>query len=78
MRISSSRIPVSPSLVLLVQNDAGYRNLCILLSRAAKEGFVNGMPHIESRLLESCHEGLDLSFRLLFRQNRQGASCRSH
>ncbi len=53
-----SRIPVSPSLVLLVQNDAGYRNLCILLSRAAKEGFVNGMPHIESRLLETCHEGL--------------------
>ena len=53
-----SRIPVSPSLVLLVQNDAGYRNLCILLSRAAREGFVYGMPHIESRLLESCHEGL--------------------
>ena len=53
-----SRIPVSPSLVLLVQNDAGYRNLCILLSRAAKEGFVNGMPHIESRLLETFHEGL--------------------
>ncbi|MEI7933840.1 MAG: DNA polymerase III subunit alpha [Chlorobiaceae bacterium] len=53
-----SRIPVSPSLVLLVQNDAGYRNLCILLSRAAREGFVNGMPHIESRLLETCHEGL--------------------
>ena len=50
--------PVSPSLVLLVQNDAGYRNLCILLSRAAKDGFVHGMPHIESRLLETCHEGL--------------------
>ena len=53
-----SRIPVSSSLVLLVQNDDGYRNLCILLSRAAKDGFVNGMPHVESRLLESCHEGL--------------------
>ena len=53
-----SRIPASSSLVLLVQSDAGYRNLCILLSRAAKEGFVHGMPHIESRLLESCHEGL--------------------
>lgn len=50
--------PVSPSLVLLVQNDAGYRNLCILLSRAAKDGFVHGMPHIESRLLETFHEGL--------------------
>ena len=53
-----SHFPVSPSLVLLVQNDTGYRNLCILLSRAAKEGFVNGMPHIESRLLETFHEGL--------------------
>ncbi len=52
------RIPVSPSLVLLVQNDIGYKNLCILLSRAAKEGFVNGMPHIESRMLETFHEGL--------------------
>ena len=53
-----SRLPVSPSLVLLVKNDTGYRNLCILLSRAAKDGFVNGMPHIESRLLERFHEGL--------------------
>ncbi|NTW68856.1 MAG: DNA polymerase III subunit alpha [Chlorobiaceae bacterium] len=53
-----SRTPSSPSLVLLVQNDTGYRNLCILLSRAAKDGFVNGMPHIESRLLEQYHDGL--------------------
>lgn len=49
---------VAPSLVLLVQNAAGYRNLCILLSRAAKEGFVEGMPHLESRLLEEYNEGL--------------------
>ncbi|MEI8185397.1 MAG: DNA polymerase III subunit alpha [Chlorobiaceae bacterium] len=53
-----SHTPASPSLILLVQNDAGYRNLCILLSRATKEGFVNGMPHIESRLLETFHDGL--------------------
>ena len=52
------RVPVSPSLVVLVQNEVGYRNLCILLSRAAKDGFLNGMPHIESRLLECYHEGL--------------------
>jgi len=52
------RVPVSPSLVVLVQNETGYKNLCILLSRAAKDGFVNGMPHIESRLLETCHDGL--------------------
>lgn len=54
----TNRVSVSPSLVLLVKNDAGYRNLCILLSRAAKDGFVNGMPHIESRLLETFHDGL--------------------
>ena len=54
----NNRIPISPSLILLVQNDTGYRNLCILLSRAAKDGFVNGMPHIESRLLENYHDGL--------------------
>ncbi len=52
------RVPVSPSLVLLVKNNEGYRNLCILLSRAAKDGFVNGMPHCESRLLETYHDGL--------------------
>ncbi len=54
----SRRVPLSPSLVVLVQNETGYKNLCILLSRAAKEGFVNGMPHIESRLLETFHDGL--------------------
>jgi DNA polymerase III subunit alpha len=54
----TARNAVSPSLVLLVKNETGYKNLCILLSRAAKDGFVNGMPHIESRLLETYHEGL--------------------
>ncbi|ABL65231.1 DNA polymerase III subunit alpha [Chlorobium phaeobacteroides] len=53
-----TRHTVSPSLILLVQNDEGYRHLCILLSRAAKDGFINGMPHIESSLLEACHGGL--------------------
>ena len=48
----------SPSVILLVRNETGYRNLCILLSRAAKEGFQNGMPHLESRLLEGYSEGL--------------------
>ncbi|MBM3161905.1 MAG: DNA polymerase III subunit alpha [Chlorobi bacterium] len=55
---SQGKPPASPSLILLVRNEAGYRNLCILLSRAAKEGFVNGMPHLESRLLEEHSEGL--------------------
>uniref|UniRef100_Q3AS67 DNA polymerase III subunit alpha n=1 Tax=Chlorobium chlorochromatii (strain CaD3) TaxID=340177 RepID=Q3AS67_CHLCH len=54
----TSRHTVSPSLVLLVKNETGYRNLCILLSRASREGFVNGMPHVESRLLEQYHDGL--------------------
>ncbi|MBM3421753.1 MAG: DNA polymerase III subunit alpha [Chlorobi bacterium] len=55
---SSSRNAVSPSIVLLVQNETGYRNLCILLSRAARDGFVNGMPHLETKLLETFNEGL--------------------
>ncbi len=54
----TARNAVSPSLVLLVKNETGYKNLCILLSRASKEGFVNGMPHIESRLLETYNDGL--------------------
>ncbi|KUL20894.1 DNA polymerase III subunit alpha [Chlorobium limicola] len=48
----------SPSIILLVQSEAGYRNLCILLSRASREGFINGTPHLESRLLEDHHDGL--------------------
>jgi len=53
-----SRTSVSPSLILLVKDDAGYRNLCILLSRAAREGFVNGMPHVDSSWLAEYSEGL--------------------
>jgi DNA polymerase-3 subunit alpha len=50
--------PQPPSLVLLIENETGYRNLCILLSRATKEGFSNGLPHVEKGLLEQFHEGL--------------------
>jgi len=46
------------SLILLVQNDTGYRNLCILLSRAARDGFVDGMPHLERSLFREFHGGL--------------------
>ncbi|NTU98312.1 MAG: PHP domain-containing protein, partial [Chlorobiaceae bacterium] len=53
-----SKTPASPSVVLLVMNETGYRNLSILLSRAAKDGFVSGMPHIESGMLERYHDGL--------------------
>ncbi|MEC9486277.1 MAG: DNA polymerase III subunit alpha [Prosthecochloris sp.] len=55
---SNLRQAVSPSLILLVKNEEGYRNLCILLSRAAREGFVNGLPHVDSNLLKDHHEGL--------------------
>ena len=48
----------SPSLILLVKNDEGYRNLCILLSKAAREGFINGMPHVNSSWLADAREGL--------------------
>ncbi|NTU52808.1 MAG: DNA polymerase III subunit alpha [Chlorobiaceae bacterium] len=46
------------TLVLLIQNEAGYRNMCILLSRAAREGFQNAIPHVERAVLEECREGL--------------------
>ncbi len=48
----------SPSLILLVKNDAGYRNLCVLLSRAAREGFIHGVPHVDSNWLKDYREGL--------------------
>ncbi len=44
-------------LVLLAQNDTGYRNLMKLVS----QGFVDGFyykPRIDYALLEACHEGL--------------------
>ena len=53
-----SKSSSSPTLVLLVKNEAGYRNLCVLLSRAAKEGFVNGVPHVDSSWLADASEGL--------------------
>ncbi|UZJ38563.1 DNA polymerase III subunit alpha [Prosthecochloris sp. SCSIO W1103] len=48
----------SPSLILLVKNEEGYRNLCVLLSKAAREGFINGMPHVDSNWLADACDGL--------------------
>lgn len=48
----------APTLVLLVQNETGYRNLCVMLSRASREGFLHGLPHVGKAMLEECHEGL--------------------
>jgi len=44
-------------LVLLCENEVGYRNLTALVSRAFTEGFY-GKPRIDAELLEQYHEGL--------------------
>ena len=46
------------SLILLIRDEIGFRNMCILLSRAAREGFHNGVPQVERKVLESFTEGL--------------------
>jgi len=46
------------TLILLIRNDIGYRNMCVILSRAARDGFANGMPHVDRVVLEECSEGL--------------------
>jgi DNA polymerase-3 subunit alpha len=52
-----SRDPHHFHLVLLVKNDAGYRNLCLLLSKAYLEGFYY-RPRIDKELLSGHTEGL--------------------
>lgn len=44
-------------LLVLVKNDAGYHNLCNLISKAFTEGFYR-KPRIDKELLERYHEGL--------------------
>jgi DNA polymerase-3 subunit alpha len=46
------------SLILLIRDEIGYRNMCIMLSRAAREGFHNGVPQVERKVLESFTGGL--------------------
>jgi DNA polymerase III alpha subunit/intein/homing endonuclease len=45
-------------LVLLCQNDTGYRNLTRLVSRSYTEGQINGVPYLQSRWLNGATEGL--------------------
>lgn len=52
------RGPQASSLVVLVKNEVGYRNLCRILSRASREHFVQGMPHVDDETLAACCEGL--------------------
>ena len=44
-------------MVLLVENEAGYRSLINLVSKGFSEGFYM-KPRIDDELLSSCHEGL--------------------
>lgn len=44
-------------LILLVKNEQGYKNLCMLISRSNTEGFYY-KPRIDQELLEKYHEGL--------------------
>ena len=45
-------------LVLLCQNETGYRNLCHLVSRSYLEGEPGDKPHMDWTALEDDHEGL--------------------
>ena len=44
-------------LIILVKNETGYKNLCLLTSRSNTEGFYY-KPRIDMELLEKHHEGL--------------------
>ncbi|MGO9122398.1 MAG: DNA polymerase III subunit alpha [Desulfomonilaceae bacterium] len=47
----------SHHLILLCENEKGYRNLCVLVSRAYQEGFYY-KPRVDRELLEEFNEGL--------------------
>ena len=53
-------------LILLVQNEQGYKNLCKLISFAYTDGFYF-KPRIDYEMLEKHSEGLDCYFRLFRR-----------
>ncbi|NNM59878.1 MAG: DNA polymerase III subunit alpha [Legionellales bacterium] len=51
--------PATPfNLLLLCQNNEGYRNLTLLISRAYTEGQQHGMAQVKREWIENCHEGL--------------------
>ncbi|MBN2408487.1 MAG: DNA polymerase III subunit alpha [Candidatus Aminicenantes bacterium] len=56
-KAADSRGPHHYHLVLLVKNEKGYRNLCLLLSKAYLEGFYY-RPRIDKELLAGHTEGL--------------------
>lgn len=48
----------STQLLLLVQNQIGYKNLTEIISRAYQEGQRQGMPYVQLAWLDGCSEGL--------------------
>ncbi len=56
-KASDSRGPHHHHLLLLVKNEKGYRNLCLLLSKAYMEGFYY-RPRIDKELLAEHTDGL--------------------
>ncbi|NTW50733.1 MAG: PHP domain-containing protein, partial [Chlorobiales bacterium] len=45
-------------LVLLVKNEAGYQNMCRILSAAARDGFYQQRPRVDLNLISANSEGL--------------------
>lgn len=45
-------------LILLCENEVGYKNMCHLSSRAFTEGLYYGKPRIDFEMLRERHEGL--------------------
>ncbi len=56
----SERWALTPTVTLLVQNEAGYRNLCILSSAAFLDVESGSPPHVPWKLLRECSDGLIL------------------
>lgn len=60
-RTMSDRTPIDAKglrhLVLLAENQQGYRNLCKLITKAQMEGFYY-RPRIDKAILQECHDGL--------------------
>ncbi|MGB7296773.1 MAG: DNA polymerase III subunit alpha [Candidatus Aminicenantales bacterium] len=80
-KTGDSRAPHHYHLLLLVKNEKGYRNLCLLLSKAYLEGFYY-RPRIDKELLAGHTEGLiglsgclkgEVSY-FLERENEEGAA----
>ena len=50
--------PHSHHLILLCENEKGYRNLCRLVTKGYQEGFYENKPRIDAELLQEYNDGL--------------------